>query len=375
MAVESAFPRARVIPSDDVIGRHGFLEHLEERLYFGDSIMLAGPRRIGKTSIANEALRQLQKRGCLTLQLDLLHIVSIENFAIQVYKQIASLHTGKLQSAFHSLRDIVIWLSRSEWSLEYGDFRFNTKLPGDSTVEPLEALENAFELVEKVAKKRDKRLVFLLDEFQEVERIGGSSLLNALRTVFQHQENTTYLFLGSEPSLMKTIFADRRRAFYSFATMLHLPAIEVDEWETYTLKKLQKFNMTMDAQAIHVVFDITGGHPHGMMAALLNAFLIVKQENQPIINPSTVEMAVVQTLEQFDPIYEELWKHILPISKADQILIAIAFDEPPYRGQTPTYVKRAIDFLIKNSIIYRSSRGRYQFVEPLFKRWIIEKNG
>ena len=49
----------------------------------------------------------------------------------------------------------------------------------------------------------------LVDRLYFVDRIGGTALLNALRTVFQQQENTVYLFLGSEPSMMKTIFADR----------------------------------------------------------------------------------------------------------------------------------------------------------------------
>ncbi len=375
MAVESAFPRARIIPSEDVIGRRGFLDHLAERLYFGDSVMLAGPRRIGKTSAAYEVLRMLERRDCYTLRVDLLHVVNTENFALQVLKQVATLRSGAIQTALHSIKEFWGWFRKTEWSVEINDTKWGAKFPSGETIDPLMAVEEAFELAERIAKKDEKRLIFLLDEFQEVDRIGGEALLNALRTVFQQQENTAYLFLGSEPSMMRTIFADRRRAFYSFATILHLPEIDADEWRKYAGQKLRHLGMSIDSGALQIILSVTGGHPHGVMATLLNAFFEAKQDGKTEIIAYHAHAALKQTFEQFDVIYEELWKRILGISKADEVLIALASGDPPYRGKPATVVRRAIDGLIKNSIILRPARGSYRFVEPMFQHWIVEKNG
>lgn len=375
MAVESAFPRARIIPSEDVIGRRGFLDQLAERLYYGDSVMLAGPRRIGKTSAAYEVLRMLERRECYTLRVDLLHVVSIENFALQVLKQASTLRSSIVQATLHSIKEFQGWFQKTEWSVEISDIKWGAKFSSNESIDPLMALEEAFELVERMAKKDGKRLVFLLDEFQEVDRIGGEALLNALRTVFQQQENTTYLFLGSEPSMMRTIFADRRRAIYSFATILHLPEITEEEWREYANRKLKHLGMSIEDSALQVILNGAGRHPHGVMATLLNAFFEAKQEGKTQIVASHAYAALEQTFEQFDAIYEELWKRILEIAKADEVLIALASGTPPYRGNPATPVRRAIDGLIKNSIISRPTRGRYQFVESMFQHWIVEKNG
>jgi len=132
--------------------------------------------------------------------------------------------------------------------------------------------------------------------------------------------------------------------------------------------------MSIDPEAFQMILSVTGGHPHGVMTTLLNAFFETRQANSTAITVAHAYAALRQTLEQFDAIYEEFWKQILDIPKADEVLIALANGEPPYRGKSATVAKRAIDGLIKNSVIVKSARGRYRFVEPVFQRWIIENN-
>ena len=51
------FPLGGPVSEKDIVDREDFLVSLETRLSEGQSIMLAGPRRIGKTSLALEVLR------------------------------------------------------------------------------------------------------------------------------------------------------------------------------------------------------------------------------------------------------------------------------------------------------------------------------
>lgn len=240
MTLQSEFPRGRIIPSDDVIGRHGFLKRLEERLYYGDSVMLAGPRRIGKSSAAFEVLRGLAARNCYTLDIDLLHVIDMEHFALQVLKKVTQLRTGTLQHAANSIQDLLRRIVKPDLSVKVQDVEFGLRFQPEAVrVEPMVILQEAFEMAERIAKKDERRLVFLLDEFQEVDRLGGDGLLRILRSIFQRQENATYLFLGSEPSMLKTIFSDQRQVFYRFATIVHLPDIEAQEWLEMHIKNLR----------------------------------------------------------------------------------------------------------------------------------------
>ncbi len=112
-----------------------------------------------------------------------------------------------------------------------------------------ESVEVAFALGERLATKDEKHLVILLDEFQELDRLGGPPLIKKLRALFQQQKHTTYLFLGSQAGLMHTIFSDQRQAFYRFAVMLNLPEIPEATWRSYLTEKFA---------GLHIPESVTG---------------------------------------------------------------------------------------------------------------------
>ena len=64
MQEDSLFPVGRVAGPDDVVDREPFIDLIVHELISGQSVMIAGPRRIGKTSVAYEILRRLEQKGC-----------------------------------------------------------------------------------------------------------------------------------------------------------------------------------------------------------------------------------------------------------------------------------------------------------------------
>src|SRR5256885_8658280 len=57
------FPVGGPVPSSDLVGRETYIRRIAERLEDGQHVLLAGPRRIGKTSLILEVLRRLRRRG------------------------------------------------------------------------------------------------------------------------------------------------------------------------------------------------------------------------------------------------------------------------------------------------------------------------
>src|SRR5437870_7041866 len=66
------FPVGGPVPAEDLVGRETYIRRIGERLWDGNHVLLAGPRRIGKTSIILEVLRRLHRRGALTAYVDCL---------------------------------------------------------------------------------------------------------------------------------------------------------------------------------------------------------------------------------------------------------------------------------------------------------------
>src|SRR5881409_213416 len=71
------FPVGGPVPAADLVGREAYLRRLVDRLEDGNHVLVAGPRRIGKTSIILEALRRLKRRGAHTAYVDCLGATDI----------------------------------------------------------------------------------------------------------------------------------------------------------------------------------------------------------------------------------------------------------------------------------------------------------
>lgn len=368
--MEALFPKGHVLGSGDVLERRGFVQEITLRLLSGDSVMLAGPRRTGKTSVAVEALRRLAHSGCYVLNLDLFHVTSMDDFAVQLMAQAISLRTGPLQKFSHTVGELYRMLQRADVAVTIHDLEIHARL-NPATQDANEIIDAALSILEDIAKKDHRRVVVLLDEFQETERLGGTLLLKRMRSVMQQQTETSYLFLGSEPSLLHALFADRRQAFYRFATMLHLPTIPDAEWETYITKKFNQVGITISHDAVILLLKHTGGHPFCVMAALGESYYGARLGQRTSINVSEMFDALSQAALTLEPIYDELWRQILAIHGGAFVARQVAYNHLPYRGLDATVARRALTKLRNLSILQKLGRGEYLFVEPMFQQWIL----
>src|SRR5258708_40169539 len=64
------FPLGGPVPAGDIVGRETYIRRAGARLADGTHILIAGPRRIGKTSVMLEILRRLRRRGIHTAYVD-----------------------------------------------------------------------------------------------------------------------------------------------------------------------------------------------------------------------------------------------------------------------------------------------------------------
>jgi hypothetical protein len=76
--------------------------------------------------------------------------------------------------------------------------------------------------------------------------------------------------------------------------------------------------------------------------------------------------------EELEGIYDELWRGILLISNAGQILEYLGQHKPPYQSGGSTQVHRALNALVNSSIFRKEQRGDYIFVEPMFQHWVAK---
>lgn len=374
MQEDSLFPVGRVAGPDDVVDREPFIDLIVHELISGQSVMIAGPRRIGKTSVAYEILRRLEQKGCLTADMDLFFISSMEEFATRLFAKIAEHRWGPFRVVERTWKGFLDVLQNTMVRRHVGDLEIEVTLPLRRDAKPEAILEAAFAMAESIAAKKGKRFVILFDEFQDVDRLGGADLIRRLRSIFQRQQHCTYLFLGSRPTMLKTLFSNRRQAFYRFAVQNDLPPVPDAAWRKYLVAKFSSVGMEITPAALDLILNETGGHPYGVMQVANAAYVRATISGQKLINAELVSIVLNGILRQLHDTYAEQWAEITELKHLAEVAVAIAEGNRPYSIEMHrTQVSRSLDMLQRMAIIERTGRGEYRFVEPLFARWLLEQ--
>src|SRR5437588_6267521 len=75
------FPTDTPIPASQMIGRKDDVREIATALANGTNLIVAAPRRTGKTSVCEAALGRLERNGCYTARLDLFRIADAAELA------------------------------------------------------------------------------------------------------------------------------------------------------------------------------------------------------------------------------------------------------------------------------------------------------
>ncbi len=374
MPVVPLFPVGTLAGPDDVVDREAFMADAAAELTSGQSLVVAGPRRTGKTSVGKAVLAELNRAGCHTAYVDLFFATGLEGLATQLVQAVVSNRLGMKNRVIHSWEELLNWL---------GGFQVTERLAGlevaltrvgpHRTAEQM--LDAALALSEQMAARDQKRLVVLLDEFQEVNRLGGTLLLQRMRAHFQQQRWCTYLFLGSQASLLNALFAERQRALYRFALLRDLPPVPDEAWRVYLHRKFEGAGLELTQQGADTLLARTGGHPYGLMQVANRAYVLLQQGDRRRITADVAVLAYQDVLRTLDRVYEAEWADVRRVKSAGRVLEALARGEPAYQTHLPAAtVYRALAALVQQGVIYRPApRARYRFTEVMFLDWLLGK--
>ncbi len=165
-----------------------FLDSLQLRLSHGHSVMLAGPRRTGKTSIAFEILRRLEEKGFYTAFVDTFRIAEKRELALTLIDACLRNRTGLLRTT-EALKDRLKRIAGSaKLAVKLHDLEISLGFP-DPEQDDYTLFDYALELPDRLAKADGKKMVVVFDKFQDAGHIGRSGIYKVMRSYFQTHEN------------------------------------------------------------------------------------------------------------------------------------------------------------------------------------------
>lgn len=376
------FPTDSPIPASQMIGRKDDIREVEEALVGGTNLILAGPRRTGKTSVCQAALLRAQRRGCYVARVDLFRISDTAELAEALALAVIANRSParRLVRKARELGRTALSAAQSAAVLklqgQLGEAVEIAVTPGWAAQNPQRALDLALELPERVAVADGRRLILFFDEFQELasERrpYGDPDLVTKrMRAVFQQSSSVSYLFAGSLEHVMRDLFAPHQRAFSGFGGFHPLRPIATQDWRDGIAERFAADDCVVAPAALERIVELGGGHPRVTMRIAQQTHLVSIQLDQRTIDLDLAELGYRAALEGDRPTMEQTVEHIKRLHKnALQVARTIALDNPPPRRLAPAIRDRVLKRLLRAGVVEHVARGDWRIVNPLFADYL-----
>jgi len=363
------------VPSADLVGRETYIRRIAERLSDGNHVLVAGPRRIGKTSLILEVLRRLRRRGALTAYVDCLGATDIRGLGERLVDALLENVSG-VERSFEQAKAIAAGM-RPTVKVRYEHVELALDLAREKNAQRF--FEGALDLPRALAARTGKRVVVVFDEFQAAGRL-GPRVFDVMRARFQAQRGVSYAFLGSEEGILEELFSEKGRAFYRFAVPVDLAdaaghrfGIAPDDWLEYIRDKFAARKIAIDDASVDRVIDATGGHPQDTMQLCAALYYLMRDAGQRTVTADHVAVAYEQALRELERPYALHWSELGTHKYLQQVAKRIAHGAVLYAsdsGIPRPEVLRALESLRARGLVTRLGRGRYDFVEPMFAEYV-----
>jgi hypothetical protein len=376
------FPTDQPIAADRMIGRDADVDEIAATLAGGSSVIVAGPRRTGKTSACDAALERLSGDGCYVVAVDLFRIATAAELAEALVAATLSNRSG-LRRALHQTRragrfvaDAVQTSAVMKSKTQLGEELEIGFRPGLAARDPERFLDYALELPARIAAADRKRVVVFFDEFQEVgsrqQPYGDADrLTKRMRAIFQRSSDVSYLFAGSVEHLMRELFTPSHTALHQFGGFHALRPIDEDAWVDGLGERFASDDCTVERAALARMIELGELHPRTTMLIAQKTHLTTVELETRHVDLSTVEQGLHAALQADRVSHEQTVERIRQMHKLGLVVAErLARGETVYRDLPRGAVRRALDALRDAAIVDSRGRADWRFASPLLRRYL-----
>ncbi len=372
--LNNPFKYGCIVSGNDLCPRPKLTKQIRDHIKSSQNIVLLGERRVGKSSMVNEAVDGL--KNYKPLLIDFLGIKSIDALCRRILKSIVIYNQRRnvFQKIFQSLSAIRPTISVDPLtSMPTVSFDASIDLQADS-------ISEAINLIKESNSSRSK-IVVVFDEFQDILNISDpNEALSILRSNIQYQSDIPYIFVGSIRHKMDNIFNSQDAPFFKSAIPITVDTIPFNDFSLFILNKFSIGKRTVDEKLLQKVFKIANNIP-GDVQQLCGALWEVTQEGKTI-HISTLKEALNLIFNREESAYENYLRLLTDIQYKSLIAIARQGGGNIYSIQfmksagfnNASSLKKAIVRMINLNILFEY-KDEIRFVNPFFRVWLLLKLG
>ena len=239
------------------------------------------------------------------------------------------------------------------------------------------ALVEVLSQAEALAARKKKILTIIIDEFSDIEKYNGGTVEKALRAEIQKHRHVSYIFAGSETSVMLSMVQDKRRAFYKMGRIIALEPIKQKAYETFIHGWFEKGGYAISMACVRNIIRLGQGITYNVQRLCHTAWEMAVESRA--IDDALIESLPLTIVKQDGPHYETLWRTITPGQKVLLIALAQDPDTPPFSKEfqlrhrigPASSINASLASLVKKGIVIKKGPGTaYRFADLFFPFWI-----
>jgi hypothetical protein len=380
------FPTDTPVPLERMIGRQDDVAAVATSLRGASNLIVAGPRRTGKTTVCDAALSRLANEGHYVASVDLFRAADAADLAEQL--ALASIANRsslrrlaqRARRAGRRLADAAALTATVRARTELGEDLELVFRPGLAAEDPDRYLAYALELPQRIAHADGRRMVLFLDEFQEVaspRRPFGDhdGLTKRMRAIFQRSPDVSFLFAGSIEHLMRDLFTPYERGLSQFGSFYPLAPIPPEAWQEGITERLAEDNCTIQATALNRLIAAGEGHPRATMliARWTHESSLIDATRKLTDTHVSTGIAAAQAADL--PKHEQTLERIRSLGRhAQRIAVRVALAGQPYQGLNAKIASETLRALRDAGIVEQTKPRTWHITDPLLRNYLAELN-
>lgn len=369
MTASNPFKFGSVVHGSHFTNRKEEIDRINSLLDSENHLVLIGPRRFGKTSLIYKVTGKT-KRPVIHLNAQM--FTSTDDMARQLVSRVFSLYpfekVKNLLKKFRVIPNVVIHPVSGEIEISL--------TTGSSSENSLSGVEDALKLLEKVSSAR-KKLIVVLDEFQDILRL-DKRLDKVMRSVMQQQRHINYVLSGSQESLMREMFTDKKSAFYHFGMVMYLDKISYHDFLEFLIVRFRKA-ATKPREISEKILEISDSHPYYTQQLAWVVWDELYRNKSTGDSDGVVKHAVDTLVSLHDMDYDRMWasynntdrKVLTGLAKGNTHLLSKEF-LVNYELSAASTVHSSLKRLLASGMLIKLSEG-YRIDDPFFVHWIQKK--
>jgi uncharacterized protein len=359
---------------DSFTDRQAEIAELKADALNGQDVVVFAPRRYGKSSLVWRVSQELISEKVLVAELDLMTAPTKEKLAEKLAKTIHDDLASPLFKAKERVRVFQGLRITPTITVDAQDGSLSFSFQAGRSPEDIDAtLERLLELPGRLAGDRGRKVVLVLDEFQEVVDI-DPSLTRLMRAVFQRQPEVAHVYLGSKRHMMERIFNDANEPFWHSAKRVELGVIAPELFRGFIDQRFKSTGRRIAPEGLDALLEITHGHPYATQE--LCYALWQQTASGATATPDALSEALSRVLASEHAHFTLLWDR----AAANQRLLLQALAREPGRPLSGEYrrrhglptsatVQKALRALERDDLAARSG-GEAWICEPFLGEWV-----